>query len=89
MLQDEGSGINKYNATYKFRDCKTKKLTEMDITFRTKVCYGQTDQLLTPMRIMAYEKRKMPNNCTFIMNKNSTICYELNFTLHNASLTFF
>ncbi len=64
VFQDLGGGVTKYVAKYRYKNCKSKKVEDLEIVFKTKQCFAQSNPLLSPMRVLQAKEAKIPKNCT-------------------------
>lgn len=55
--------MTKNTARYRYKNCSSKKVEDLEIVFQTKQCFAQSDPLLSPMRVLQSKEAKMPKNC--------------------------
>eukprot|EP00889_Picochlorum_renovo_P007988 jgi/Picre1/35018/NNA_002483.t1 len=55
-------GVTKNTARYRYKNCRSKKVEDLEIVFQTKQCFAQSDPLLSPMRVLQSKEAKMPKN---------------------------
>ncbi|KAI8110834.1 hypothetical protein M9434_004408 [Picochlorum sp. BPE23] len=71
--EDLGGGVTKNTAKYRYKNCRSKKVEDLEIVFQTKQCFAQSDPLLSPMRVLQSKEAKMPKNCKLFVRQANVL----------------